>query len=109
MYQPKIAKVNIYLSLYGPYTTFNLAHSDQSELTIYVRYDCTIDKVLWSILTCLFRPHMQDELHHSWSEIEATVDWLMRESSLNCGLPLSQPTIKNLRSSQIARSREVSS
>ena len=102
IYKTKISKVNIYLTLYGPYTTFNLARDDQSELTIYVRYDCTLDKVLWSMLTCLFRPRMQDELHHTWSEIEATVDWLMRESALNCGLPLSQPTIKNLRSVQIA-------
>jgi hypothetical protein len=109
VYQSKISKVNIYLTLYGPYTTFNLARDEQSEITIYVRYDCSIDKLLWSILTCLFRPKMQDELRHSWSEIEATVDWLIRESSLNCGLPLSQPTIKNIRSTQIAPFKQQSS
>lgn len=107
-YQPKIKHVNIYLTLYGPYTTFNLARGDETTLTIFARFDCTIEKIMWTICTCLFRPVMQDKLKMTWREIESAIDWLLHESSLSLGHSLPEPTIKNLRSPQIAKYRQAS-
>lgn len=107
-YSNRINSLTIVSSQYGPYTTFNLARTDNSDVTIYVRQDSTLDRLLWSILTVLFRPKMQDELHYTWEEIEALVDWLMHESSLALGLKLTHPTIKNLRAEQIAHYRQQS-
>lgn len=107
-YNNYISKVNIHSTQYGPHTTFSLADKQHSEITIFVRQDSSIDRLLWTLLTCLFRPKMMTEMKISWEEMEATVDWLMAESSLNCGYKPTHPTIKNLRAEQLAKYRRES-
>ncbi len=51
---------------------------------------------------------MSSELKMTWREIESAIDWLMHESSLSLGYSLREPTIKNQRSSQIAKYRQDS-
>ncbi|PIR98811.1 hypothetical protein COT87_02805 [Candidatus Collierbacteria bacterium CG10_big_fil_rev_8_21_14_0_10_44_9] len=107
-YSNRINSLTIISTQYGPYTTFSLAKTPHSNITIYVRQDSTIDRLLWTILTSLFRPKMQTDMHYTWEEIEAVVDWLMSKSALACRLKLSHPTIKNLRAEQIATYRQQS-
>lgn len=107
-YRNMIARVNIYSTQFGPYTTFSLAKHGKNDITIFIRQDSRLDRLLWTLLTCIFRSRMQDDMKMSWEEIEATVDWLMSESALNCGLTFTHPTIKNLRADQIAHYRKMS-
>ncbi len=107
-YRNRLAHIQVYSTAYGPYTTFGLAENPHSHVTIYVRQDSGIERLLWTILMCLFRPKMQYDLHYTWEEIEAVVDWLMSESTLAAGLKLTHPTIKTLRAEQIAPYRQES-
>lgn len=107
-YKNRISRVNIFSTQFGPYTTFSLAKRNRSEITIFIRQDSELDRLLWTILTCIFRPHMQYEMKMNWEEIEAAVDWLMSESALNCGLKPVHPTMKNIRADQVAVYRQES-
>ncbi len=51
---------------------------------------------------------MEDELKYSWDEIEAVIDHLLSATSLSSGLPHPHPTLKNLRSDQLAHYRLAS-
>lgn len=107
-YSGKIKKVNIYLTQSGPTTSFRLLRGSDTTIDIMARLDTPLDKILWSILTCLFRPKMQDKLGYSWLEIQATIDWLMEESILSSGIDLSSPVITQLRNPQLAKWKQAS-
>ena len=101
-YASRVKEITVVSTSYGSITTFGLASSDHSSITIYIRQDTSVDKLLWSILASILRPKMQDELKYSWDEIEAVIDHLLSETSLSSGLPHTHPTLKNLRSDQLA-------
>jgi hypothetical protein len=107
-YRSYISQVNIYLTQYGPYSSFSLPHNAGDEVTIYLRDDTSVEQLMWTILTCHFRPKMQRDLKLTWEEIEAVVDFLMHESRLSCGLGFPSPTLRNLRSDQMAKYRHDS-
>lgn len=107
-YKDQINSLTIYSTQYGPFSTFNLANQNNGDLIIYLRQDSSVDRLLWTILACLFRQHMENNLNFRWEEIESVVDWLMSESAIACGITLTHPTIKNLRANQIAKYRETS-
>ncbi len=98
-----IRHIDIYSTQYGPSTTFSLASSTGSQITIFVRHDAGVDKILWTILASLFRAKMENAMKYTWEEIEATIDWLMSESGLNCDVKHDHPMMKNLRSVQLAK------
>lgn len=104
----RVKEISIVSTSYGSVSSFSLARSEQSSITIYIRQDVSIDKLLWSILASVLRPKMQDELKYSWEEIEAVIDHLLSETSLSSGLPHPHPTLKNLRSDQLAQYRLTS-
>ena len=107
-YSSRVKEINIISTCYGPVSSFNLVGVDQSLITIYLRQDASVDKLLWSILASILRPKMQDELKYSWDEVEAVIDHLLSETSLSSGLPHPHPTLKNLRSDQLAKYRLTS-
>lgn len=107
-YRSRVKDITIISSQYGSSSSFNLARGQDSSITIYLRSDAKIDKLLWSILATLFRSKMQDEQKYSWEEVEAVIDWLMSESSLAAKLPHPHPTLTNLRAYQLSKYRQIS-
>lgn len=107
-YSSRVKNIIVISSQYGSSSSFNLATVDNSSITIYLRSDTKIDKLLWSILAALFRPKMQDQQKYSWEEVEAVIDWLMSESSLAAKLPHPHPTLTNLRANQLSKYRQTS-
>ena len=107
-YSSRVKDITIISSQYGSSSSFNLATADNSKITIYLRSDAKIDKLLWSILAALFRTKMQDEQKYSWEEVEAVIDWLMSESSLAASIPHPHPTLTNLRANQLSNYRQLS-
>lgn len=107
-YTSRVKDITVISSQYGSSSSFNLAKNPNSSITIYLRSDAKIDKLLWSILASLFRSKMQDEQKYSWEEIEAVIDWLMSESILATKLPHPHPTLTNLRANQLSQYRQSS-
>ncbi|MBP9702745.1 winged helix-turn-helix domain-containing protein [Candidatus Woesebacteria bacterium] len=107
-YSSRVKVITIISSQYGSSSSFNLATTEYSSITIYLRSDTKIDKLLWSILAAIFRPKMQDEQKYSWEEVEAVIDWLMSESSLAAKLSHPHPTLTNLRANQLSKYRQDS-
>lgn len=107
-YSSRLKDITIISSQYGSSSSFNLARDQGSSITIYLRSDTKIDKLLWSILSALFRPKMQDKHKYSWDEVEAVIDWLMSESSLACSISHPHPTLTNLRANQLSQYRQSS-
>jgi len=107
-YSSRVKDITVISSQYGSSSSFNLARDQGCSITIYLRSDAKIDKLLWSILAALFRPKMQDEQKYSWEEVEAVIDWLMSESSLAAKLPHPHPTLTNLRANQLSKYRQAS-
>jgi len=107
-YSGQVKQVFIYLTQSGSTTSFQLLRGDADTIHILARLDTPIDKILWSILTAIFRAKMQDSMNYSWSESQATIDWLIEESSLNCGVNLTTATITQIRNPQIAKWRQDS-
>lgn len=107
-YQNNIKNIHVFSTKYGPSSTFSLADKPDSTITIYLRQDSGIDQLLWTILASLFRGTMESKLKLTWEEIETTIDWIMSESNLSCGLPIRSPVIKNIRSDQMAEYRRRS-
>jgi hypothetical protein len=107
-YRGQIKHINIYSTQYGPISTFSLASGPNTDITIFMRHDADVDKLIWTILASLFRGKMEYQMKHTWEEIETTLDWLMSESALSTGIKLTHPIIKNIRSNQLASSRTKS-
>ena len=101
-------QVSIYLTQSGSTTSFELLHKNVDTIHIQARLDTSIDQILWSILTTLFRPKMQNDLHYSWQKSQTTIDWLLKESILNCGIKLTKTVVTQLHNPQIARWRQIS-
>lgn len=107
-YKNRLDSINIYISKYGTGATFNLASDGVRDLTIFLRNDSQVPTLMWTILTCLLRPDMEKNLKFSWEECEATVDFLMHETEINCGIKYDKLIMKALRSQQTAKYRQAS-
>lgn len=101
-YSTKVDSVNIYITQYGPISSFNVLRGSDKTIHIYLRLDATIDNLVWAILVNIFRGKMQDELKFTWSETEAVIDWLIQESSLNPNITKTKAVMTSLRKSQLA-------
>ncbi len=77
--------INVYTSDYGPLSTFSLAKPGTTDITIYLRSDAAISDLIWSILTCIFRPHMESA-GFSWRDCQISIDFLLHFTNLNCGI-----------------------
>lgn len=101
-YTQRIKNIHIHLTQYGPGSTFNLAKTEGSDITIYLRLDQSLDKLYQAILFTLFRPTMEAR-KYAWEEIESVVDFLMQDSSIAHKVIFTHPVIPSLRQNQHAK------
>jgi len=91
-----IGEVEVRLTSFGTISSASvLTGRKQQKLVTYLREDATLGHLAEIILTALMII-LKKKYWFSWGEVEATVDFLMRESQLKKLFPAYQPTVRGL-------------